>query len=176
MEQQRELIPLAVVLGDAALLSEWRAENPEAAATPCAAPSAAAFERILAGGTAASLAEAVVAGLPATDEAAALARAAAAQGHSIHDVVQWNRAQAPAPDYTATAMHQGRMGKLTAAGQRESIYADLGRYMDPTTMEAQMKAAQERGKRKLTPAEVAEARRRKKAKKEKKMKSWLLAD
>lgn len=173
---RREAVPLAEVLGDDALLADWCGEHPEAAGASCAAPSAAAFERLRAGGTAASLAEAVVAGLPPTDEAAALARAAAAQGQSLHDVVAWNRAQAPPPDYAVTAMHQGRMGRLTAPGARESIYADLGRYMDPRTMEAQMAAARERGRRKLTPAEVAEARRRKKAKKEEKQKNWLLAD
>lgn len=82
------------------------------AAWPCAAPPAAVYAADRARGTAHSLAEAVLSGLPAHDEAVALARAAAAAGKSIQEVAAWGREA----DYSATAYRVAARGRIQTGG------------------------------------------------------------
>ena len=66
----------------------------QAAAWPGTAPSATEYEAERQLGSAHSLAEAVLSGLPAHDEAVAVVRVAAASGRSIQEVAAWGRKQA----------------------------------------------------------------------------------
>lgn len=83
--ERRRPIELARVLEDGKLLERWREQNPGHAGTVCAAPTAAQFEADQMKDTATSLAEAVLAGLPANDEAVQVARLAASTGKSIQE-------------------------------------------------------------------------------------------
>ena len=169
----RELRDLAEILGDVKLLAQWREENPDAAGATCAAPTAVAYELDQKKDSYTSLAEAVVAGLPQDDEAVQLAWAAASAGQSLHSVVEWSRQQGEI-DYTATALHAGKVGRVQAAtGERESIYADMGSWIDPRKMEEQLEKAKNREKRKLTSQEVRAVRQKKQEMKEKKLRAWL---
>lgn len=169
-----ETVDLADILGDTKLLAQWREEHPEAVGASCAAPTAVAYEQDQAKDSYTSLAEAVVAGLPRNDEAVQLAWAAASAGQSLHSVVEWSRQQGEI-DYTATALHAGKVGRVQAAtGERESLYADMGSWIDPRKMEEQLEKAKNREKRKLTAQEVRAVRQRKQEMKEKKLKAWLL--
>jgi len=191
---------LAEVLGDDTLLTQWREIHPEIVETTCAAPFATDFERDqqnqqqerqqnAAASTktndnnkridfSTSLAEAVIAGLPPDDEAVQLSRVAASAGQSLHEVVDWSRKQSAALEgYTVAAVHTAGRGRIQAVhnGQRESLYADMGSWIDPTKLEEQMKKASSSsgGKRKMTPVEVKAAKLRKQEMKEKKQRAWL---
>lgn len=83
---------------------------PLQAAWPGTAPPAPAYAAERARGTAHSLAEAVLSGLPAHDEAVALARAAAAAGKSLQEVAAWGRQV----DYSATAYRVAARGRIQA--------------------------------------------------------------
>jgi hypothetical protein len=193
---------LAQILGDAELLAQWRTAHPEITETICAAPSAIAFERELQQQIqqlkselnakldrnnndesednkldfAASLAEAVIAGLPEDDEAVQLARAAASAGQSLQQMVEKNRKQkAEVEGYEVTAMHtsgRGRIQALNGGETAESLYGDMGSWIDPKSMEEQMKKAGGK-KRKLTAEEVEAVKHRKKEIKGKKQRAWL---
>ena len=80
------------------------------AAWPGSAPPAGWYEVERQGGTAKSLAEAVLCGLPAHDEAVAVARVAAASGRSIQEVLEWSRQG----DYKATAYRVAARGRIQA--------------------------------------------------------------
>ncbi len=84
------------------------------AAWPSTAPPAPAYAAERARGSAHSLAEAVLSGLPAHDEAVALARAAAAAGKSLQEVAAWGREV----DYTATAYRVAARGRIQADGAK----------------------------------------------------------
>ncbi|KAL4546663.1 hypothetical protein Ndes2526B_g01870 [Nannochloris sp. 'desiccata'] len=177
-----QFFTLAEVLGDAPLLAQWRVMHPEIVETTCAAPPATVFEidqqkqqqQHEQHTTAASpktdddnkrieyhtsLAEAVIAGLPPDDEAVQLSRVAASAGQSLHEVVEWSRKQNDdREEYTVAAVHTAGRGRIQAvgAGERESLYADMGSWIDPAKMEEQMKkASRTGGKRKMTAAEAA---------------------
>jgi hypothetical protein len=204
-EALKNLIPLAEVLGDADLLAQWRTLHPEITQeAACAAPSAVEFRNQQHHKQqknheptattdnddnadddnikneidfATSLAEAVIAGLPPDDEAVQLSRVAASAGQSLHEVVEWTRKQSAAREsYTVTAVHTAGRGRIQAVGgERESLYADMGSWIDPTKMEEQMKkASNSAGKRKMmTAAEVKAAKARKEEMKMKKQRAWL---
>ena len=86
------------------------------AAWPGTAPSAAEHETERQLGSAHSLADAVLSGLPAHDEAVAVARVAAASGRSIQEVAAWGRQQAAACDYAATGQRVAARGRIQASG------------------------------------------------------------
>jgi len=61
-------------------------------------------------------------------------------------------------------------------GERESVYADMGSWVDPTKMEEQMNKARTSSggcKRKMTAAEVKAAKAKRRETKEKKQRAWL---
>lgn len=82
------------------------------AAWPGSAPPAEWYELERQQGTAQSLADAVLWGLPAHDATVAVARVAAASGRSLHEVLEWNRQV----DYTATAYRVAARGRIQAPG------------------------------------------------------------
>lgn len=166
-------IPLAEVLGDGALLTRWREEHPEEARFTCAAPPAGLYERgAEEPDTFTTLAQAALAGLPPTDDAVKMAQTAAVMGQSLKEAVEWSRNQS---EYTATALHTAGRGRVQAVGEvRESIYSEMGSWMDPRSVEEQMRKAKERGKRALTQAEVRAVRQRKLELKQKKTRAWLM--
>lgn len=180
---KRRMIPLASVTGDADLLARWREAHPEAAHATCAAPNAARYEEECSWAARdpldqppedlkASLAAAALAGLPPDDDAVKLARAAALVGKSLEEVVQWNH---NAGNYTATAMHSASRGRVVSAdAPKESLYQDMGSWIDPASVEEQLQRAKERGKRRLAPEEVRAMKLHKQAQKEKKMRAWLM--
>ena len=86
------------------------------AAWPGTAPSAAEYEAERQLGSAHSLADAVLSGLPAHDEAVAVARVAAASGRSIQEVAAWGRKQAAACDYAAIGLRVAARGRIQAPG------------------------------------------------------------
>ncbi|KAL4860024.1 tRNA(adenine(34)) deaminase [Chlorella vulgaris] len=149
---------LADLLGDDELLAHWRMQNPEQASHcpvatwPGTAPSAAAYEAERQRGTAHSLAEAVLFGLPAHDEAVSMARMAALSGKSIQEVMEWSRAQVV--DYSSTAYRVAARGRIQAPGAAEPLYAEFSRWANPHEMEAQLAKAAERRKRALTGQEL----------------------
>eukprot|EP00887_Chlorella_sp_A99_P000863 scaffold5.g863.t1 len=150
-------VPLAQLTGDGELLARWREENPDRAHHVCAAPPPARFEADSTRDSATSLAEAVLAGLPATDEAV--------------QVIEWNHRQS---DYAATALHcQGR-GRIQATdGKPESLYAEYGNWVNPEELERQLSAAAAARKRPLTREELRAAKARKAEWKGRKMRAWL---
>jgi hypothetical protein len=85
------------------------------AAWPGSAPPATLYEAERQRGTAHSLAQAVLYGLPAHDEAVGVARLAAASGRSISEVLEWGRAQQA--DYTSTAYRVAARGRIQAPGE-----------------------------------------------------------
>ena len=203
--KEKHLTLLADVLGDAQLLAEWRAQNPRYAKVTCAAPPAPAASEKLAVTTTttattkveedplvannnkdnktaiessyASLAEAALAGLPDHDEAKQVAQLAAASGQDVHAVMSRHRqALAEQESYTATVLHASGIGKIVSDAHVHTTYAEFGKWMDPRTMEEQMKRAGEggKGKRRLTAKEVKAVKERKKARKEEKQRAWLL--
>ena len=91
----------------------------------------------------------------------------------VQEVVGWSRGSG---DYTSTVLHSAGRGRIQAADVGGgSLYAEMGSWVDPGTIEAQLQAAAQRRKRALTPAEVREVRQRKQESKEKKQRSWLLS-
>ncbi|EFN57537.1 hypothetical protein CHLNCDRAFT_143156 [Chlorella variabilis] len=173
---------LAEVVGDEELLARWRMENPEQAraapppphlpaAWPGAATPAAAYEAERQRGSAHSLAEAVLFGLPAHDEAVAVARMAASSGRSIQEVVAW--AQEQSVDYGATAYRVAARGRIQAPGAPESLYAEVASWANPHELEQQLAKAAERRKRALTGEELRQVKQRKQEMKEKKRTAWL---
>lgn len=82
------------------------------AAWPGSAPPAEWYELERQRGTAHSLADAVLCGLPAHDATVAVARVAAASGKTLHEVLEWNRQV----DYTATAYRVAARGRIQAPG------------------------------------------------------------
>ncbi|KAL4419397.1 hypothetical protein ABPG77_003371 [Micractinium sp. CCAP 211/92] len=175
-EQQRdgsgwEELLLADLLGDGELLERWRLEYPEQAAWPGTAPPAPAYAAERARGSAYSLAEAVLSGLPAHDEAVALARAAAAAGKSLQEVAAWGREV----DYTATAYRVAARGRIQADGAKESLYAEAASWANPAELEQQLARAAERRKRGLRGGELRAVKQRKAELKEKKRREWLFA-
>jgi hypothetical protein len=125
---------------------------------------------------AASLAEAVLAGLPQDDEAVQLSRIAASAGQSLQEVVERSRKQKIEQEgYAVAAQHTAGRGRIQViGGERESLYADMGAWIDPKKMEEQMKkASSSAGKRKMTAAEVKAAKMKRQEMKEKKQRAWL---
>lgn len=165
-----EELLLAELLGDGELLDRWRLEYPDQAAWPCAAPPAAVYAADRALGTAHSLAEAVLSGLPAHDEAVALARAAAAAGKSIQEVAAWGREA----DYSATAYRVAARGRIQTGGTADSLYAEAASWANPAELEQQLARAAERRKRGLRGEELRAVKQRKAELKEKKRREWLL--
>ncbi|KAL4425511.1 hypothetical protein ABPG75_009527 [Micractinium tetrahymenae] len=165
-----EQLVLAELLGDGELLQRWRLEYPDEAAWPGMAPPAPAYEAKRARGTAHSLAEAVLSGLPAHDEAVALARAAAAAGRSIQEVAAWSREV----DYSVTAYRVAARGRIQAGDAKESLYAEAASWANPAELEQQLARAAERRKRGLRGEELRAVKQRKAELKEKKRREWLL--
>ncbi|PSC76444.1 hypothetical protein C2E20_0493 [Micractinium conductrix] len=164
-----EQLELAGLLGDEGLLDRWRMDNSEQAAWPGSAPPAPACEAELQAGTEHSLAQAVLSGLPADDEAVAVARMAAAAGRSIQEVAAMSRGE----DYGATAYRVALRGRIQAGGAEESLYAEAASWTDPATLEKQLQRAAERRKRPLTGQELRAVKQRKAEMKEKKKVGWL---
>ena len=110
--------------------------------------------------------------MPADDEAVKLARAAHMVGKSLQEVVKWNHNSG---NYTATVLHSAGRGRVvTADGPRESLYSEMGAWVDPQTVETQMQRAKERGKRALSAEELKAVKAHKAARKEKKARAWLM--
>ncbi|PRW59368.1 rho GTPase-activating 27 isoform X6 [Chlorella sorokiniana] len=164
-------LELARLLGDNELLERWRLEHPEQAVWPGSAPPAEWYELERQRGTAHSLADAVLCGLPVYDETVAVARVAAASGKSLQEVLEWNRQV----DYTATAYRVAARGRIQAPGGPESLYSDLASYANPWEVEQQLAAVAERRKRGLSGAELRAVRERKKELKRQKQVAWLLS-
>ena len=97
------------------------------AAWPGTAPSAAEDEAERQLGSAHALAEAVLSGLPAHDEAVAVARVAAASGRSIQEVAEWGRQQAAAGDYSSTGLRVAARGRIQAPGGQVGCGIAAGR-------------------------------------------------
>lgn len=195
---------LAEVTGDLSLLNQWRENFPEIAARgPCSAPPAAHFEWDIQHQDNASeqhkdsfgtLAEAALAGLPDGDEVKRMAMAAVASGYSLQDALQLNidntvknvsgssgssDPKKQGEEYIATVLHSSGRGKVQEVGDASydvSLYSDFGAWLNPESVDEQMKKAKERGKRKLQAEEIRALKQRKKERKETKLKSWLLSD
>ena len=115
---------LATLLGDEELLDWWKMDNPEAAAWPGSAPPAPAVAAERQQGSAHSLAQAVLSGLPADDETVAVARLAAASGKSIQEVAEWGRRRG-GEDYSVTAYRVAARGRIQAEGSGQVSCAGM---------------------------------------------------
>ena len=83
----------------------------------------------------------MLAGLPRDDEAVQLAGAAAAAGASLRQLVDFSHAASAKQDYSTTAVHDPRRGRMTVGdadggGAEESLYADLASWLRPEELES----------------------------------------
>ena len=91
------------------------------------------------------------------------------------EVTEWSRAAGRLGDYTSTALHSAGRGRVRSAdAPAESLYAEMGSWVDPATVGAALSAAAARRKRPLAGAELAMAKQRKAERKEQKQRAWLL--
>ncbi len=70
-----------------------------------------------------------------------LAGAAAAAGASLRQLVDFSHAASAKQDYSSTAVHDPRRGRMTAGdadggGAKESLYADLASWLRPEELES----------------------------------------
>ena len=79
-------------------------------------------------------------------------------------------------DYTSTVQHSRGRGRIQAAGGGggEGLYAEMGSWVDPDQLQAQLQKAAERRRRAPGPEEVRALRAKKAEAKEKKRRAWLM--
>eukprot|EP00798_Chlamydomonas_sp_ICE-L_P020810 gene20811-27645_t len=104
-----------------------------------------------------SYAEAVLAGLPPTDEAVIMAQLAHAQGKTLEELVSFSyehggrnsRRQHDAPPATSTLVRNPYSGRLSmqvdeGLSQSATLYKDFGNWVDPDTLEDSLREAAKR--------------------------------
>lgn len=119
-------------------------------------------------GDANAYADAVLAGLPETDEAVVIARLANQSGKSLQEVVHFNylaAGQATGDAWATNAEYNPRRKRLQLAGTEDSapeaLYGELSRWCDPRSLEASLQAAAARRGVPLPPAVWKELKERK---------------
>ncbi|KAL6750670.1 hypothetical protein V8C86DRAFT_2801469 [Haematococcus lacustris] len=119
-------------------------------------------------GDANAYADAVLAGLPETDEAVVIARLANQSGKSLQEVVHFNylaAGQATGDAWATNAEYNPRRKRLQLAGTEDSapeaLYGELSRWCDPRSLEASLQAAAARRGAPLPPAVWKELKERK---------------